>query len=119
MFQCGVALCRGHLIASEQDLHKQDREMEEDPVELVPGARLCSIRNCTYVIPPVEEYRWKMCALCRLRRREKKRQDRLNESTKISAGQMATVSIQKTIVRINCFSIVKVINMIYLFTNTE
>lgn len=119
MFQFGVALCRIHLIASEQDLHKRDREMEEDPVELVPGARLCSIRNCTYVIPPVEEYRWKMCALCRLRRREKKKQDRLNESTKFSAGQMATVLIQKTIVRINWSFGVKAINMMYLFTNTE
>ncbi|KAF8974430.1 hypothetical protein BDZ97DRAFT_1773564 [Flammula alnicola] len=56
----------------------QVTEKVEDPVTLVPGARLCSIRNCTYIIPPMEEYRWKMCALCRLRRRERSKQDKLS-----------------------------------------
>ncbi|KAG5653884.1 hypothetical protein H0H81_009706 [Sphagnurus paluster] len=37
---------------------------------LVPGARLCSIKNCTHVIPPRGEYRWKMCDPCRIRTRE-------------------------------------------------
>lgn len=50
--------------------------MVELSTDLVPGARLCSIRNCTYIIPPMDEYRWKMCAVCRLRRREIRRRIR-------------------------------------------
>ncbi|KAF8059858.1 hypothetical protein FPV67DRAFT_341045 [Lyophyllum atratum] len=36
---------------------------------LTPGARLCSIKNCTHVIPAREEYKWKMCEPCRVRTR--------------------------------------------------
>jgi len=51
-------------------------------IELVTGARLCSIRNCTHIIPPIEEYHWKMCAVCRLRRREIRIGARSNHPTK-------------------------------------
>ncbi|KDR83622.1 hypothetical protein GALMADRAFT_235913 [Galerina marginata CBS 339.88] len=56
-------------------LCRETSEVEE--VTLVPGARLCFIRNCTYIIPPVNEYRWKMCALCRLLKKERRQQEKL------------------------------------------
>ncbi|CAA7259873.1 unnamed protein product [Cyclocybe aegerita] len=55
------------------------QEISQDPVTLIAGARLCSVRDCTYIIPPVSEYRWKMCALCRLRRRERKRLEKVSK----------------------------------------
>ncbi|KAF8165234.1 hypothetical protein B0H34DRAFT_229740 [Crassisporium funariophilum] len=53
------------------DLIRGPLESDEYSVSLVTGARLCSTRSCTYIIPPANEYRWKMCALCRLRSRER------------------------------------------------
>ncbi|KII90459.1 hypothetical protein PLICRDRAFT_136726 [Plicaturopsis crispa FD-325 SS-3] len=38
-------------------------------IPLPPGYRVCTLRSCTTVIPPVEEYRWKMCGPCRDRTR--------------------------------------------------
>ncbi|KAJ3512992.1 hypothetical protein NLJ89_g3208 [Agrocybe chaxingu] len=55
------------------------QEISKDPVALVAGARLCSVRDCTYIIAPVSEYRWKMCTLCRLRRRERKRLEKVSK----------------------------------------
>ncbi|RDB22394.1 hypothetical protein Hypma_010468 [Hypsizygus marmoreus] len=43
------------------------QSLPDDP--LVPGARLCTIKNCTHVIPSLAEYRWKMCEPCRIRTR--------------------------------------------------
>ncbi|KAK0466802.1 uncharacterized protein EV420DRAFT_1505440 [Desarmillaria tabescens] len=38
-----------------------------DPQSLPPGYRICTIRYCNTVIPPVEVYKWKMCKACRHR----------------------------------------------------
>lgn len=66
------------------DLITRTSKSIEASIGLVPGARLCSIRNCTYIIPPTDEYHWKMCGVCRLRRREMRRQSlaRSNQPTK-------------------------------------
>ncbi|KAG6818220.1 hypothetical protein H0H93_006712, partial [Arthromyces matolae] len=39
------------------------------PDYLTPGARLCSIKRCTRIIPAPEEYPYKMCEPCRVRTR--------------------------------------------------
>ncbi|KAG6865085.1 hypothetical protein C0991_005229, partial [Blastosporella zonata] len=43
---------------------------------LTPGARLCTIKNCTHIIPAPEEYAWKMCEPCRVRTRNNQRRRR-------------------------------------------
>ncbi|GLB43052.1 hypothetical protein LshimejAT787_1205010 [Lyophyllum shimeji] len=48
---------------------------------LTPGARLCSIKKCTHVIPAREEYKWKMCEPCRIRTRNYS-----NRRRKMAAG---------------------------------
>ncbi|KAJ2918898.1 hypothetical protein MD484_g1488, partial [Candolleomyces efflorescens] len=41
---------------------------DDDPSHnLVPGARQCSSKECTYMIPSPDEYSWKMCSKCRRR----------------------------------------------------
>ncbi|KAF4619881.1 hypothetical protein D9613_005330 [Agrocybe pediades] len=45
-------------------------------VSLLPDARLCSNRNCTFIIPPVSDYHWKTCSLCRIRAREQRNEER-------------------------------------------
>lgn len=40
---------------------------------LPPGYRICTIRNCGTVIPPVEAYKWKMCKECRQRTKMQRR----------------------------------------------
>jgi len=58
-----------------KDLFDGKAKLEED-VTLLPGARLCSNRNCTFIIPPVEDYHWKMCSLCRIRAREQRKEEK-------------------------------------------
>lgn len=39
---------------------------DDDPGrKLMEGARLCSIKDCPHILPPWDEYTWKMCAKCR------------------------------------------------------
>ncbi|KAJ3515459.1 hypothetical protein NLJ89_g1752 [Agrocybe chaxingu] len=75
------------------------QEISKDPVALVAGARLCSVRDCTYIIAPVSEYRWKMCTLCRLRRRERKRLEKVSKDatgTEPEASDMNKLELDPT-----------------------
>jgi len=38
---------------------------EEQTLDAVPGARLCVVRMCTHILPPMEEYKQNMCLGCR------------------------------------------------------
>ncbi|KAF9057675.1 hypothetical protein BJ165DRAFT_1521035 [Panaeolus papilionaceus] len=38
----------------------------------IEGARLCLMRHCSFIIPPIDEYSSKFCSLCRLFRKSKK-----------------------------------------------
>ncbi|KJA30145.1 hypothetical protein HYPSUDRAFT_32243 [Hypholoma sublateritium FD-334 SS-4] len=59
------------------DFQRQpDTKEQVGYVPLISGARLCSVRNCTFIIPPVDEYRWKTCSLCRLCQKEKVKQNK-------------------------------------------
>ena len=49
------------------------------------GARLCSDRNCTHIIPPSIEYLWKRCALCRLRARSSRKFDDTSLSQEVDS----------------------------------
>lgn len=51
----------------------------DDSPPIVAGARLCAVRNCTYIIPPSSEYRWKKCALCCLRVRSSRKLEDASE----------------------------------------
>ncbi|TFK19635.1 hypothetical protein FA15DRAFT_674260 [Coprinopsis marcescibilis] len=47
------------------------RDSSERPLlpssQLVPGARLCTVKQCPRVLPSVEEFKWKTCTRCRRR----------------------------------------------------
>ncbi|TFK64434.1 hypothetical protein BDN72DRAFT_264750 [Pluteus cervinus] len=32
---------------------------------VIPGARLCPVRQCAHIIPPASDYKWKRCHFCR------------------------------------------------------
>ena len=66
-------------------------KFDEDTV-LTPGARLCAVRDCTFIIPPLDEYRWKTCAVCRFRKQSRTKRPPADESQK-SSGQDATDSV--------------------------
>ncbi|KAF5333959.1 hypothetical protein D9758_017589 [Tetrapyrgos nigripes] len=34
---------------------------------IVPGARICNIRACRHILPSFDEWRWKMCYLCKVK----------------------------------------------------
>ncbi|KAK0465711.1 hypothetical protein IW261DRAFT_1156615 [Armillaria novae-zelandiae] len=59
------------------DKDKTSPSSKPDMSSLPPGYRLCTIRNCDTVIPPVEAYKWKMCKECRRRTKmqRKRRQE--------------------------------------------
>ena len=60
-----------------QDFQRHPNAKDQgDNVSLISDARLCSVRNCTFIIPPVDEYRWKTCSLCRLCQKEKVKQNK-------------------------------------------
>lgn len=46
----------------------------------VPGSRLCSIEWCHRVIPPSDEYQWKMCHFCRVRANSRGKRQRQRAS---------------------------------------
>ncbi|KNZ80304.1 hypothetical protein J132_06420 [Termitomyces sp. J132] len=58
---------------------RHDPTAKPPPDFLTPGARLCTIRNCTQIIPSPEEYPWKMCEPCRIRMRDTSRRRRLKK----------------------------------------
>lgn len=55
------------------DKDKISLSPKPDISSLPPGYRLCTIRNCGVVIPPVEAYKWKMCKECRQRTKIQRR----------------------------------------------
>ncbi|KAF8337857.1 hypothetical protein F5887DRAFT_983931 [Amanita rubescens] len=38
---------------------------EKETLDVIPGARLCVVRPCSHILPPVEEYKHNMCLGCR------------------------------------------------------
>jgi hypothetical protein len=46
--------------------------LDSVPPKLIPNARLCSASECTHVIPPQQEYKFKRCSLCRLYQEERR-----------------------------------------------
>jgi len=75
---------------------------DDDPPPIVAGARLCSVRSCTYIIPPSSEYPWKMCALCRLRARPNQSN---NSIAKIAVGQPSIYYMAKPNSKASCRSV--------------
>ena len=74
-----------------QDFQRHPNAKDQgDNVSLISGARLCSVRNCTFIIPPVDEYRWKTCSLCRLCQKEKVKQNKYGDSTE-TPGHLSIV----------------------------
>ncbi|KAK0188502.1 hypothetical protein F5146DRAFT_668942 [Armillaria mellea] len=55
------------------DKDKIGPSSKPDMSSLPPGYRLCTIRNCGTVIPPVEAYKWKICKECRQRTKMQRR----------------------------------------------
>ncbi|KAF9003058.1 hypothetical protein BDQ17DRAFT_1356570 [Cyathus striatus] len=49
----------------------------ETECAVVPGARLCSLKSCSHIIPPTSEYKWKMCSHCRKKTSERRRRKEL------------------------------------------
>ncbi|PPQ77731.1 hypothetical protein CVT25_011166 [Psilocybe cyanescens] len=77
----------------------QEAPKHREVIGLVPGARLCAIRTCTFIIPPVSEYRWKMCSLCRVRLRERRKQERVTDgNASPSTSEPSSSSRRKTVV---------------------
>ncbi|KAF7790061.1 hypothetical protein EIP86_001011 [Pleurotus ostreatoroseus] len=61
----------------KQDLVDDEGKEDQDEVFISPdGHRKCTIRSCYNIIPPVEQYRWKMCESCRTRTRRGARKRR-------------------------------------------
>ncbi|KAG6872268.1 hypothetical protein C0995_011367 [Termitomyces sp. Mi166 len=60
-----------------------DLTSKPPPDFLTPGARLCTIRNCTQIIPSPEGYPWKMCEPCRIRTRNTARRRRMKKMGEI------------------------------------
>ncbi|PFH48262.1 hypothetical protein AMATHDRAFT_49671 [Amanita thiersii Skay4041] len=48
-----------------QEEAQKETEMFEDGAVPAQDARLCRVRWCSHIIPPVEEYKWDMCLQCR------------------------------------------------------
>ncbi|KAI0338203.1 hypothetical protein BDW22DRAFT_798403 [Trametopsis cervina] len=59
-------------------------------VVLTGGRRKCTIRTCTEILPPAEEYRWKMCEGCRTRTRLRARERKHDAPAK--PGSTSTTS---------------------------
>jgi hypothetical protein len=46
--------------------------VDKQPPNIVLNARLCSASECTHLILPHEEYKFKRCSLCRLYQKERR-----------------------------------------------
>ncbi|KAL6299199.1 hypothetical protein BKA93DRAFT_614084 [Sparassis latifolia] len=84
--RCHVLACQNLIVPGiprnmcelcRERTHKSRKAESPANPELPPGHRLCALRWCYNIIPPIWEYRWKMCEPCRTRARERERRRKL------------------------------------------
>ncbi|KAJ3513082.1 hypothetical protein NMY22_g15149 [Coprinellus aureogranulatus] len=53
---------------------------DDGSYNLIPGARTCSSKDCSFVVPPTDEYPFKLCGRCRARSKDNSRPGRKKSS---------------------------------------
>ncbi|KAF8914017.1 hypothetical protein CPB84DRAFT_45401 [Gymnopilus junonius] len=78
-------LMRTQMFSTSHFLSNDTTDFDVDAI-LTPGARLCAVRDCTFIIPPLIEYRWKMCALCRFQKKMRNQHETKENSSLVKSS---------------------------------